>query len=60
MKKIIVVPVAEPKYEVILVPANKFFGEPTYKIIRPNFGVYPSAVFESIRKLNPNGRYIKK
>ena len=53
------IPVAESKYETISIPANTYLGESGYKIVKPNFDVYPSSAFESIINANPNGEYIK-
>lgn len=54
------IPVAFPKFEKIHIPANKYFGEPEYNIVRPNFNSLPSSAFKSIMKLNPGGIYIHK
>lgn len=54
------IPVATPKYETIHIPANKYLGEPEQNIVRPNINPWPRSAFESIVKLNPNGKYILK
>ncbi len=54
------IPVAEPTYEKIHIPANIFLGEPEQDIVRPNINPLPCPAFNSIMKVNPNGKYLHK
>ena len=54
------IPVAEPKYEKIHVPANIYMGESSYDIIKFNINVIPSVAFKSIMNVNPGGKYYRK
>lgn len=52
------IPVAKSKYETIYIPANKHFGEPAYRITRPNFNPIPRSAYKSIIDVNPDGIFI--
>lgn len=54
------IPVATPKYKTVHIPANKYYGEPEYNIVKPNISTWPSDAFKSIIKSNPGGIFIQK
>ncbi|MDE6341943.1 MAG: hypothetical protein K2K93_06465 [Muribaculaceae bacterium] len=52
--------VAEQKYTITQVPANRSIGEESFTIKRPNFHIFSSSAYKSIIKQNPNGKLIKR